>query len=100
MTNFINIGSTPPEEDCYPVGHRLARGETQIYARQLRREFPAGRFVVKSFPHDFGTYHEVVAMEGTEEETEAAYAAEGDCAAHWDAEACEELELLRAEDRR
>ena len=92
--DYLNIGSTPPEEPCLGVGHALARKEAEIYKRQLQREFPAGRFSVKSFPHDFGTYYEVVALYGEEFSTatnEAAFEAE--CGrGEWDEEALAELE--------
>ena len=91
--DYINIGSTPPEEDCLGVNHPLARKETEIYRRQLEREFPAGRFTVKGFPHDFGTYYEVVAWYEDELDTatnEAAFEAE--CGkGEWDEEALAEL---------
>jgi len=96
MSNYLNIGSTPPEEDCYPAGHPKAYAETLCYKRQLNREFPAGNFRVMSFPHDFGQYHEVVAMLGTEEEQDAAYEAEGDCSPVWDDEALQDLKLIRS----
>lgn len=89
-SNYINIGPTPPEEDCIQIGKPGARAETEIYRRQLEREFPEGNFGVKAFRHEFGTYHEVVAYCYTPEETEAAYAAEGEGAALWD-------EIARAE---
>lgn len=91
--HWINIGSTPADETCLPNDHPLARKEVEIYRRQLQREFPAGRFTVKSFPHDFGTYWEVVAWVGEELDlatNEAAFEAE--CGSgEWDAEAREEL---------
>lgn len=92
--DFISIGSTPQEEDCLGFGHALARAETDIYRRQLEREFPAGEFRVRAFPHDFGTYYEVVALYGEELSTatnEAAFEAE--CGrGKWDEEALAELE--------
>lgn len=99
MRDYINIGSTPPEEDCFPVGHRLARAETAIYCRQLQREFPEGDFRVKAFPHDFGTYHEVVAWYGDETDpaTAAAFEAEAGASGCWDAQARAELAALKAE---
>jgi len=94
--DYINIGSTPADEDCLPAGHNFARRETQVYLRQLQREFPSGRFSVKAFPHDFGTYHEVVAWYGEELDTptnEAAFEAE--CGSgEWDEEAKIELIAL------
>ena len=100
MRDFINIGSTPPEEDCFPAGHRLARAETAIYCKQLQREFPDGDFRVKGFPHDFGTYHEVVAWFSDEPVTgdrqrQAAFDAEGGGLPNWDEQAKAELAALK-----
>lgn len=91
--DYINIGSTPPDEACLDLNHPLARKETEIYKRQLEREFPAGRFTVKGFSHDFGTYYEVVAWYGEELDTAANTAAfEAECGrGEWDEEALEEL---------
>ena len=96
MSSYINIGSTPPEEDCYPAGHPKAYAECLVYKRQLKREFPAGHFFVKSFPHDFGQYHEVCArIDGDPDEQEAAWEAEADCSPNWDDEALQDLKLIR-----
>jgi hypothetical protein len=97
MNNFINIGSTPPEEDCLPAGHPQSRAETLVYKRQLKREFPAGSFFVKSFPHDFGTYHEVCArLDGDPDEQAAAWEAEADASPTWDDESLIDLKLVRS----
>lgn len=95
MSDYLNIGSTPAEESCLPAGHPNARRECTIYCRQLEREFPGGNFRVKGFPHDFGTYYEVVAGLGTELEREAAFAAEGEVSPTWDEEARKGLWALR-----
>ncbi len=94
---YINIGSTPANEDCFPCGHPLALAETRIYRDQLRREFPTADLRVKAFPHDFGTYHEVVAYYDCEDEQsiETAYAVESDANGEWDDIARKELRDLR-----
>lgn len=79
---YINIGSTPCDETCLGVGHQNARKEVELYREQLEKEFPNGSFRVKGFPHDFGTYYEVVAFynddcNGDDPEMQAAYDAEG-----------------------
>ena len=94
--SYINIGSTPSEEDCFPAGHPKGRAECLVYKRQLKREFPAGNFRVMAFPHDFGTYHEVVAMLGDPDEQEAAYEAECNASTNWDEEARQDLKLIRS----
>ena len=86
--DFINIGSTPAEEDCFGVGNPLAQQECKLFMAQLEREFPAGYFAVKGFPHDFGRYYEVVAYlsenEADEGQNQAAYDAEGHANPLWD----------------
>jgi len=86
--DFINIGSTPAEEDCFGVGNPLAQQECKLFMEQLEREFPAGFFAVKGFPHDFGRYYEVVAYlsenEADEDQNQAAYDAEGHANPLWD----------------
>ena len=86
--DFINIGSTPAEEDCFGVGNPLGQQECKLFMEQLQREFPAGYFAVKGFQHDFGYYYEVVAYlrEGDEyeDERQAAFDAEGSAEPLWD----------------
>lgn len=95
---YVTIGSTPCDEPCIGVGsprHSFSRLETQIYCRQLEREYPAGTFRVKGFRHDFGTYYEVVAWYDDEgqnkEECDAAFQAEGGGRGTWDEQSLKEL---------
>lgn len=68
MRDYINIGSSPPEEECAQVGSpgyaERTRVECIAYRDQLRRtlgpEPDGAEFRIKSFPHDFGSYLEVV----------------------------------------
>jgi len=68
MKDFINIGSSPIEEECAQVGSEnyleRARQECQRYIATIRRvcgkEPEGARLAVIAFPHDFGTYYEVV----------------------------------------
>jgi hypothetical protein len=98
VSNFLNIGSSPSEEDCFGVGNPLAHRECEIYREQLEREFPAGDFRVKGFPHDFGRYYEVVAVFGVgeDEQTQAAWEAEGGASPVWDELAAGKIKALRA----
>lgn len=97
MKDYLNIGSTPAEEDCFSAGHPLALAETRIYRDQLRREFPTADLRVKGFHHDFGTYHEVCAyyFDDDEQSIKTAYAVESDASPEWDDIARKELEALR-----
>lgn len=66
--DYINIGSTPCDEDCAQVGsqdyYSRARAECERFRNLLRKKFgpePAGaRLAIKTFPHEFGSYLEVV----------------------------------------
>lgn len=64
---YLNIGAVPNDEECAQVGSEGYAGrasrECRAYINQLRRVFglePDGvRLKKMSFPHDYGTYHEV-----------------------------------------
>ena len=68
MREYINIGSSPCEEDCVQVGAQdyvsKSRKECQRFINKIREicgvEPEGAQLATKSFPHDFGTYHEVV----------------------------------------
>ena len=70
MSEYLELGSVPVDEDCVQVGSREYesqwKAEGNRYVALLKQKFPQHeqtgvRFVVMAFPHDFGTYHEVVA---------------------------------------
>jgi hypothetical protein len=102
MRDYISIGPSPCDEDCAQAGtsgyHEQAMKECKAYLHQIRREFgeePVGaRLAVKPFPHDFGTYYEVVCyFEDSEEAAEYAFKCE--CPAPtWDEEALKELGIV------
>jgi hypothetical protein len=109
--DYLVIGSVPYDEPCQqvpyddPVLARLALRclcplhwlECKAFANQLVRILgppPEGASLqVKSFPHDFGTYCEVVCWydENNDKAAEYAYRCESECPANWDEEAREEL---------
>jgi hypothetical protein len=68
MRDCIDVGCAPNEEDCAQVGRpeyaTQARKECRAYIRQLQRMFgeePEGAsLIIKSNPHDFGSYLSVV----------------------------------------
>jgi hypothetical protein len=68
MENYIVLGPTPGDEHCACVGEEdyepRARKECRRFIGLLRKKFglePEGaRLTMKSFPHDFGLYYEVV----------------------------------------
>ena len=98
--DYITLGSTPPNEDCAQVGsdnyRERAMKECRAYKNQIERLLPPpdGAYLsIKSFPHDFGTYHELVVWcnEEDEEASNYAYKLEGEGPANWDNIAREEL---------
>ena len=105
MSNYIEIGATPYDEECAQVGEpnyrQLARIECNAFIAQLRRMFgpePEGaQLRVKSFSHDFGSYHEVVCYFDPDNEasTEYAFQCEGEGPAEWDQQARQELSTSR-----
>ena len=93
MQDFLNIGSTPPDETCAQIGEvdydRKSRIECNLYIEALREKLgdePDGaRLAIKGFDHDFGRYYEVVCHynDENEEATEYAYKCESDGPLTW-----------------
>lgn len=105
MRDYLVIGATPAEEACAQVGSpdyktRMIK-EINAFINQLLRQFgpePKGAEIrVKAFPHDFGTYHEVVVFfdDNNEEAVNYAYKIENEAATRWDEEALIELGLKK-----
>ena|ERR1700756_4621780 len=98
---YVEIGPAPFDEDCAGIGQEnfaeRNRAECQAFRNQLRRELgeePEGAsLAIKSNPHDFGTYREVVCKYEDDNEAAIAYAyrCESDAPAQWDDQAREEL---------
>jgi hypothetical protein len=104
MIDLLNIGPVPWAEDCAQVGsedyQQRARRECEAFRNQMRRVIglePAGALlVIKSFPHDFGSYLEVCCRYSDDNETAQDYAF--NCEGHkalerWDDKAWQELGL-------
>lgn len=98
--DYITIGSSPASEDCAQLGsadyHERSRKEMKAFINQIRREFgpePDGaRLAIKSFPHDFGTYSEVVCYYDDTNEAAMDYAFKTECPSeYWDNQAKVEL---------
>lgn len=94
--DYVSIGSTPAGEECAQVGSdnysHQARIEGKIFIQQLKRQFgehPNAYFKLKSFPHDFGSYYEVVVVfnDDNEEACNFAYNVEANTPEFWDDEA-------------
>lgn len=104
MRGFIEIGNVPCDEDCEQAGMPTYDGvrawlECQCYIEQLRRQFgeePDGaRLRIKSNPHDFGSYLEVVCHfdDTLPESVDYAFRCEREAWANWDNDSREKLGL-------
>ena len=83
MRDYISIGSAPCDEDCVPVNsrgdyHEAMRAECQRFLELIRKKLgpepPGARLAIKSNPHDFGTYYDVVCYFYDEDEEARKYA--------------------------
>lgn len=102
MIHYLTLGPTPYSEECQQVGTpefdgAKAKTELKTFADQLRRLFPKCRFGIKTFPHDFGSYSEVVVYfdNNNEQSIKDAFEAEGAIPEHWDEESMKVLGLER-----
>lgn len=107
MTDYLNIGPTPYNVDCAQVGQSnyqtLSTIECRAFALQCKRVlesyFPEVkvRVGIKSFPHDFGTYWEVVVYydpDNRDEVEQALYLESADLS-DWDEEATKLLKTYK-----
>ena len=83
MRDFIDIGPTPAAEDCQQVGAPsydpvAARKECfrfiDLIRKTLGTEPGSAQLAVKSNPHDFGSYLEVVCYYDDQDSVGEAYA--------------------------
>lgn len=81
----FNLGPVPAYESCAPVGYpgyeMRSQLECKVFRRMLERVRPvpqevSARYVVRSFPHDFGDYREVCIDFDAEEPEALAFASE------------------------
>ena len=89
MRDYLTLGPTPCDEDCQQIGsdtYDYAKDTADLYRykRMLEHRWPTARFGVKSFPHDFGTYREVVVYFDDEDEDAVAYDVEANLPQTWD----------------
>lgn len=111
MREYFTLGSSPSDEPCAQVGSsdysRQMRMETRALINQLERLHPVPMdsdpnfssasftpyYSCKSFPHDFGSYHEVCAIydDSHRPSVEWAMEAENIFPESWDSQARNEL---------
>jgi len=93
MKDYLTIGSSPCDEDCVSVGDdnymvkqkKECRDFIDLIRDKLGQEPRGASLCVKSFPHDLGSYCEVVCKydDANEEATEYAFKCEGDAPTTW-----------------
>jgi hypothetical protein len=101
MKDYISIAPSPLGEDCAQVGAdnypERSRAECRALIHQLHRQLgaePTGaRLKMKSNPHDFGSYMDVICeyVELYPDAIEYAYKCEAECPEFWDEESLKEL---------
>jgi hypothetical protein len=93
MYDELDLGTTPTAEDCVQLGepdyYNKSRAECRRFSKFLTKVFgeppTTAFFKIKSCPHDFGTYHEVVVKYDDKDPVAAAYAfaCENQCPERW-----------------
>ena len=93
MREYVGIGPAPSGESCAQVGspdyYERVVAECRAYIQAIRKmlgEEPVGaRLAVKSFPHDFGTYSEVVCYydDNFPDAVDYAFRCEGEAPTTW-----------------
>ena len=91
MRDYLCLGPVPAYEYCEQVGtpeYDYQKDTVNLwrYRDMLRERWPEADFAIKSFPHDFGTYREVVVYYDTEENDPIAYEVEANLPTTWDQE--------------
>ncbi len=93
--DYLSIASAPYDEDCVQVTDKKpylddmraeCRRFLELVRKKLGSEPPGAQLAIKSFPHDFGTYLEVVCLYDDENEAASRYAfhCESDAPRTWD----------------
>ena len=91
MRDYIDIGPVPSDEECTPVGEdrekemRECRAYIEAIRKKLGNEPKGASLKIKSNPHEFGSYLEVVCYyeEENETATEYAFKCEGEAPTTW-----------------
>ena len=93
MQNYLELGSTPCDEECAQVGEEYyaakSLSECSRFIKCIRitvgNEPSGAKLQVKSFQHEFGLYYEVVCYydESNEASAEYAFKCESDGPTTW-----------------
>lgn len=90
MRDYLTLGPVPVDEDCQQIGtpgydYEKDTADLRRYKAMLQKRWPEAHFAIKSFPHDFGTYREVVVYFDDEEDDPVAFEVEANLPQVWDA---------------
>ena len=88
MRDYLSLGPVPCDEDCQQIGsdaydYQKDTADLHRYKTMLQERWPTAHFAVKSFPHDFGTYREIVVYFDDEDEDAIAYDVEANLPQTW-----------------
>jgi len=89
MKDFLCLGPVPAYEDCQQVGtpeydYDKDTADLKRYKAMLEQRWPEAHFSIRSFPHDFGTYREVVVYYDTDDSNPIALEVESNLPTTWD----------------
>ena len=111
--DYFTLGSSPFSEDCAQVGspeyYELSKIELREFKRMMMIACPPPEdckesllgciayYAVKSFPHDFGTYHELCAIFNDDSDIAQEWAidSENKTPEFWDTEAKEAISAYK-----
>jgi len=111
MREYVEIGPAPYAEDCVQVSQTEAymqpmKEECARYVECIRehcgRERGGASLRIKSNPHDFGTYYDVVCYYDDDDDVGAAYAyhIESHAPELWDGTGAKRFEMQQTEESR
>lgn len=91
MRDYIEIGTTPCNESCCQVGRDNYSKYGLLEAREFKRmlksiyadKLDLVTFSIKTFPHDFGSYYDVVVYYDNDEGMNEAYEIEDSYPTDW-----------------
>ncbi len=94
MGDYMEIASAPSDEPCVQVNpqgdyHDAMKAECrrfiELIRKKLGQEPPGAHLAIKSCPHDFGTYYEVVCWydDDNQDAVNYAYLCESDAPRTW-----------------
>ena len=86
--DYLELGPVPADEDCQQVGmdsydYHKDIADLRRYKAMLQKRWPTAHFTIKAFPHEFGTYREIVVYFDDDDEDAIAYDVEANLPQTW-----------------